>query len=87
MVLSLGAAALAAFAVVLSTIAVIRLQKAAEQETKREFDTYKLEAGKSIAEANARTKEAELKLEQLRKRMGPRQIDADIFLKAGHSRA
>jgi hypothetical protein len=34
-----------------------------------------------MAEANARTKEAELKLEQLRKDWGPRQLQRDIFIK------
>jgi hypothetical protein len=34
-----------------------------------------------MAEANARTKEAELKLEQLRKDLGPRQLQRDLFIK------
>jgi hypothetical protein len=46
------------------------------------FDRYKLETGKQIAEATARQKEAELKLEQLRQKMGPRRIDSETFLKA-----
>jgi hypothetical protein len=35
-----------------------------------------------IAEANARQKEAELKLEELRIKMGPRQIDGEVFKKS-----
>jgi len=53
MVLSLGVTAAAAFLIVVSTAVVIKLQKAAEEETKREFAQYKLEAGKKIADANA----------------------------------
>jgi hypothetical protein len=59
---------------------VIKLQKAVEQETRLEFDRYKIDADKRIAESNARTKEAELKLEQLRKQLGPRHLQRDIFI-------
>jgi hypothetical protein len=41
------------------------------------------EAGDGIvAEANARASEAQLQLERLRAKLGPRKIDPDIFLKA-----
>jgi hypothetical protein len=63
---SLGFAALAAFALVVSTNAVIRLQKAAESATKDEFDRYKLDADKKIAEAEARANEASLALARRR---------------------
>jgi hypothetical protein len=75
MLWSLGGAALAAFAVVVSTAAVLKLQKAAEEDTKQEFERYKLESSKTIAAA-------ELKTEQLRKELGPRHIQREIFLKA-----
>jgi hypothetical protein len=42
MLLSLGAVAIAAVAVVLTTYAVLKLQKQAEVETRIEFDRYKL---------------------------------------------
>src|ERR1700730_19355257 len=66
LLLSLAITALAAFAVVVSTTAIMRLQKAAELATKEEFERYKLEAGVRIADSEARTKEAEEKLERLR---------------------
>jgi hypothetical protein len=53
MLVSLGFAALAAFAVVVSTAVVIKLQKAAEVETKQEFDRYKFESDERIAAANS----------------------------------
>jgi hypothetical protein len=75
LVASLAIAAAAAVIVGVSTFAVIRLQNAAELETKEEFDRYKLEAAKSISEANARTKEAEVKLAEIREKLGrPRQL-------------
>jgi hypothetical protein len=85
MVGSLALAAIAAFAVVVSTIAVIRLQKVSELETKQEFEQYKLEAAEKISESNARTKEAELKLALLDKKITPRVIDdaqAEDIIKA-----
>jgi len=66
MVSSLGLGALAAFALVVSTVAIIKLQKASEIETRAEFDKYKLDAGKEIAGANERTAKAELALEKLK---------------------
>jgi hypothetical protein len=53
MVLSLGFAALAALAVVVSTATVIKLQKESEEATRREFDRYKLEASEKIAASAA----------------------------------
>ena len=38
-------------------------------------------ANAQIADANARTKEAELKIERLRKDLGPRQLQRDLFIK------
>jgi len=51
MLLSLGCGALAAVAGVVSTAAVIRLQKASEQETKLEFERYKLGVAAQVADA------------------------------------
>jgi hypothetical protein len=86
---SLGATAVAAFAIAISTRAVIVLQKEAEIQTKQEFERYKLEASKEIAaseahtkDSEARTKEAELKIEQLRLQIGDRQIDQTKFVKS-----
>lgn len=77
---SLTLAALAAVIVGVSTFAVIRLQKAAELETKEEFDKYKLEAAKSLSETDARTKEAEFKLAEIREKVGrPRQLNETVF--------
>ena len=45
------------------------------------LDRYKLDTGKQIAEANARQKEAELKLAKLRKLASPRSIDVETFVK------
>jgi hypothetical protein len=44
-------------------------------------ETLQLRSAEKVAEANARAKEAELKLEQLRKLAGPRQLDRSIFVK------
>ncbi len=75
MLLSLGAAALSAFAVVISTTAVVKLQKQEVLDTNEALEKYKLDAGAKMAEANARTKEAELKLaELLDKKITPRVI-------------
>jgi len=82
MLSSLAAAALAALAIVVSTRAVIVLQKKQELQTRTEFEKYKLDTGKQIAEASARQKEAELKLEELRAKVGPRHIDGEAFKKA-----
>jgi len=59
MVASLGFAAVAALAVVVSTALVIKLQKAAELATKQEFEQYKLDAGVKISGAEERAKVAE----------------------------
>jgi hypothetical protein len=77
MLASLAGTALAAFVLVVSTRAIIVLQKEAELQTKDEFGRYKLDTEAKIAEANARQKEAELKLAQLRKLAGPRLINFD----------
>lgn len=52
-------------------------------------DVVQREADKKISEARARTAEAELKLEQLRKQVGPRELNRAVFLKAleGHPKA
>ncbi len=45
-------------------------------------DRWQKDADLRIAEANARAKESELKLEQLRKEVGPRQLNRAAFLHA-----
>jgi hypothetical protein len=69
MLWSLGTAAIAAFAVVISTAAVVKLQK-----------VELAEVTERTAEANARTKEAELKLVQLREKLAPRHINGEQFV-------
>ena len=51
MVWSLGAAAIAALFVVISTAIVVELQKRAEEDTKRQFETYKLTVEGKVADA------------------------------------
>ena len=82
MLVSLGLAALAALAIFITSRAVIVLQDQEVKDNAEIFERYKLETGERISEANARQKEAELKLEQLRKQMGPRQAEVATFLKA-----
>jgi hypothetical protein len=53
--------------------------KAKAQLGMAEADIAKANA--QIADANARTKEAELKVEQLRKELGPRHLQRDVFLR------
>jgi hypothetical protein len=55
MLASLGGAAIAAAAVVFSTFVVIRLQKEAENATRNELETYKLDSSKKIAGLNRET--------------------------------
>jgi hypothetical protein len=75
-VLSLGAAALVAAAVLITTAVVAKLEK---QEVAR----YKLQTAKEIAEANARADDAELKLAEYRKPRGPIiQEHAKVFVDA-----
>lgn len=65
----------------LSTWFVVKMQREEIAASQGEFERYKLEASKEIAESNARQKQAEVKLEQLRKLSGPREIDFDAFKK------
>jgi len=74
MVWALGIGAAAALVVVLSQWVIIKLQKYEAEEQAALFERFKLETSKQIAEANARQKEAELKLEQLRAKLAPRLI-------------
>jgi hypothetical protein len=65
MLISLGLAAIAAFAVVLATAIVVRLQHIEAEEAKKELEEYKSEAAQKIAEANseaAKAKESAAKL-------------------------
>lgn len=67
-------AACSAFVAGVATWAVVRLQRIEMAASKLEFDKYKLDTSKDISEANARAKEAELKLEELRARIAPRHL-------------
>jgi hypothetical protein len=60
-----------------ATWAVVRLQRLEIVKSEQEFEKYKLDTRKEISDANARQKEAELKLAQLRKLAGPREINFD----------
>ncbi len=53
MLWALGFAALAAVAVVVTTAAVVTLQKLEAEASERRFETYKVKAGKETAQANA----------------------------------
>jgi len=58
MLISLGFAAIAAFAVVLATAVVVRLQHIEAEEATKELDAYKSEAAQKIAEANSEAAKA-----------------------------
>ncbi len=81
MVISLIIAGFFALIAGVSTLAVVKLQRVELAQAKEEFERYKIDTAKVIAEANARQKEAEVKLEQLRERMGQRHIKGEQFLK------
>jgi hypothetical protein len=82
MVGCLAAGACAALIVVFSQWVIIRLQKSEAQEAAAAFERFRLQTSKEIADANAKQKEAELKLEELRVKMGPRHIDGPAFIAA-----
>ena len=63
---------------VLATGAIVVSGNIRDRELKRELK----EKDESIANANAQTKEAELKLEELRREVGPRRINREVFQKA-----
>jgi hypothetical protein len=81
MVVSLIIAGFFALVAGAATWAVVRLQRIEIGESEQKFEKYKLETARVISEADARTKEAELKLAQLRKELGPRQLQRDIFIR------
>lgn len=84
MVGSLAFAALVAAIVGVSTYCVVQLQRQEIAASKSEFYRYKLETERNISEANARQREAELKLEQLRTQARPRHltVNGDAFIAA-----
>jgi len=57
-----------------ATWAVVRIQRIELATSKEEFEKYKLDTGKEIAEANARAAEAKLELEKFR---SPRSLSLD----------
>jgi hypothetical protein len=77
LIMSVIAAAVVATAIGVTTAGSIISHKREATSAEEAFDRYKLETGKQIAEANAHQKEAELKLAQLRKLAGPREINFD----------
>ena len=91
LIASLAGVAFFGVLVGVATWAVVKLQRVEIAASKGEFETYKLDAGKKIAdanavgeaakasaaEANARTKEAELALEKYKQ---PRHLDIESFL-------
>jgi hypothetical protein len=74
LITSLVAAAVAAIAVGVTTAGSIFSHKREAAAAERALDEYKLETGKKIAEAEARTAEAQLALEKLK---APRNLSAD----------
>lgn len=96
MLLSLIAAGIAAVIVAFSTSMVVKLQRLEVKATEEVFSKYKEDAGKEIAaadvkaaeanrkaaEANERAANAELKTEQLKKELGPRQLKRDMAMAA-----
>lgn len=82
LIVSVIVAALAATAIGVTTAGSIVSHKREAIAGESAFGRYKLETGKLIAEATARQKEAELKLEELRVKTGPRQIDGETFKKS-----
>jgi hypothetical protein len=87
--LSLIAAGIAAVIVAFSTYMVVKLQRLEVKATEAIFAKYKEDAGKEIAaagvkaaEANERAANAELKTEQLKKELGPRQLKREAAIAA-----
>ena len=76
---SLAAVGVFGLIVGLATWFVVKLQRAELTESKAEFESFKLESGKQIAEANARAVEAQLALEKYK---APRTIDGPAFVAA-----
>ena len=83
----LGVVAIGGIGVVVATYAVIKLQRAESAQAKKELAQYQTKAAAEIAAANAVAEtakqgaaNAELKAEQIRERMAPRQFDEDAFL-------
>ena len=82
MVVSLAAAALAAVLVLVSTTVIVKLQKIEARIASEDFERYRMKSDVEIASANSKTAEAVLRLEQLRREVGPRQLDRAKFLEA-----
>ncbi|WP_157083445.1 hypothetical protein [Bradyrhizobium manausense] len=75
LIISAIAAAIMATAVGITTAGSLISHKREAALAEETLGQYKLETAKQLAEANARQKEAELKLAQLRKLAGPREIN------------
>ena len=63
---------------VIATFAIVVSGNDRDRALKQELK----DKDESIAKANARTKEAELKLEELRREVGPRRVNRQVFLNA-----
>jgi hypothetical protein len=79
LIISVIIAALAATAIGVATVGSIVSHKRGAAAAEQALNLYKLETEEKIAEANARTKTAELELFKLRL---PRNVDAEKFAKA-----
>ncbi|MCK1654219.1 hypothetical protein IVA88_22660 [Bradyrhizobium sp. 149] len=82
LIVSVVAAAIAATAVGVTTAGSLISHKREAAQAEETLDHYKLETAMQIAEANARQKEAEFKLAQLRKLAGPREINFSALKEA-----
>jgi hypothetical protein len=67
---------------VVATYAVIYLQRLENEAAQLALHEYKLSVARDIAEANARTAEAELDLANLQKKIAPRRVLEADFLKS-----
>jgi hypothetical protein len=80
LIASVVVAALAAIAIGVTTTGSIVSHKREAATAEDALDRFKLETEKKISESNARTKEAELKLAEVREKLGrPRRLDDQKF--------
>ena len=77
MLVSLGAAALAAILVLVTTRAVIVLQNQEAQDKAAEFARYKLETEKKIANANEKAEAERLARVRIEEKIAPRSLNSE----------
>jgi hypothetical protein len=81
LIVSVVLAALAAVTIGITTTGSVVSHKREASAAEKELQKYKLDTAKEISEANARTKEAELKLAEVREKLGrPRRLDNEALL-------